>query len=56
MTRKQIKAEFPNEVDLFRTTLADVKLKLPGLDEFLSKNPVSSFVPFGWTMFLTIST
>lgn len=42
MTKKQIKAEFPNEVDILRSTLADVKVKLPGLDAFLLANPVSN--------------
>ena len=41
MTKKQIKAEFSNEVDILRSTLADVKVKLPGLDAFLLANPVS---------------
>lgn len=43
MTKKQIKTEFPNEVDILRSTLAEVKVKLPGLDAFLLANPVSSF-------------
>jgi hypothetical protein len=30
-----------NEVDILRSTLADVKVKLPGLDVFLLANPVS---------------
>lgn len=42
MTKKQIKAELPSEVDILRSTLADVKVKLPGLDAFLLANPVSS--------------
>ena len=41
MTKKQIKTEIPNEVDILRSTLADVKVKLPGLDAFLLANPVS---------------
>ena len=42
MTKKQIKTELSNEVDVLRSTLADVKAKLPGLDAFLQANPVSS--------------
>ena len=42
MTKKQIKTELSNEVDVLRSTLADVKAKLPGLDTFLQANPVSS--------------
>ena len=44
MTKKQIKTEFPNEVDVLRSTLAEVKAKLPGLDAFLLANPVSRWM------------
>ena len=44
MTKKQIKSELPSEVDILRSTLADVKVKLPGLDAFLLANPVSSLL------------
>jgi len=52
MAKKQVKSEFPNEVDILRTTLAELKVKLPGLDIFLLANPVSHFGMMRWWLYV----